>query len=72
MKRDNIEVIGGFLMILLLPYIAVYERVFRVYERDWRGYPRYITAGVLGCVAWLSFGVQLIVLGLIACLVGLL
>jgi hypothetical protein len=65
MKRDNLEVLGGLLMLFLLPYIAIIERVFRVHDVDWRGRPRYIVSGFLSTLAWAIFIVHAVVLVLI-------
>jgi hypothetical protein len=71
MKRENLELIGGFLMIIALPWLAFTERLFGRQDTDWRGRKRGIAAGgVLGCIAWISFAVQLAFFIVVGLLIG--
>ena len=71
MKRDNIEVIGGFLMIVALPWLAFTECLLGNQDRDYRGRRRGIASGgILGCIAWISFAVQVFLLILLGLFIG--
>lgn len=70
MKRENLEVLGGLLMIVALPWLAFTEWVTGTQDRDWRGRKRPIAPGLLGCLAWVSFIIQLILLSMAGIILG--
>jgi hypothetical protein len=71
MKRENLEIIGGFLMIIALPWLAFIECVFGTQDKDWHGRKRGIASGgVIGCIAWISFLVQLALFIAVGLLIG--